>query len=106
MSLENKRVVLTGKMSRQRNIIVRDIGRAGGIVEDTVDYNVSYLVLGQMPGRQTVKYRRAQQLGTEIISESQLYDIIRDFRRQEVDVQEQAKITQDGGLDLTSFFEE
>ncbi|MGD1993296.1 MAG: NAD-dependent DNA ligase LigA, partial [Anaerolineae bacterium] len=66
--------VITGTLSRPRQEIAETIERHGGRVTGSVSGNTDYLVVGQNPGGS--KYRRAQQLGTPMIDEDQLKDMM------------------------------
>lgn len=67
--------VLTGTMSRPRSQIVADIIRAGHEVKDTITKGVDYLVQAD-PSSVGSKSQKALKLGTKIISESRLMEML------------------------------
>ncbi|MCL1920691.1 MAG: NAD-dependent DNA ligase LigA [Kiritimatiellaeota bacterium] len=62
--------VLTGTLSQPRSAFAERIEAAGGAVQDAVSKNTRYLVAGADAGG--TKLNKAQNLGTEIIGETQL----------------------------------
>jgi DNA ligase (NAD+) len=72
--LEGMTFVITGTLSRPRSEIAALIEQQGGRVTSSVSGNTDYLIAGASPGG--TKYRRAQDLGTTMIDEAQLDDLI------------------------------
>jgi DNA ligase (NAD+) len=66
--------VITGTLSRPRQEMAHMIERHGGKVTGNVSRNTDYLVVGESPGGS--KYRKAQQLETPVIDETQLLEMI------------------------------
>ncbi len=62
--------VITGTLSRPRNEVQQWIETQGGKVTGSVSAKTDYLVIGEEPGGS--KFRRAQQLGTPMVSEEEL----------------------------------
>lgn len=104
--VRNKKFVLTGTMTKQRSSVIRDISVAGGFVESTITYSIDYLVTPNYGYRRTTKIQKAEQYGIPIITESQLYERLRGATVQQARESAEQSITQSGGLDLSSFFEE
>ncbi|MEI6645840.1 MAG: NAD-dependent DNA ligase LigA [bacterium] len=67
--------VLTGSLSKPRGEIAEQIKAAGGIMQDTVSKNTRYLVAGADAGQS--KTTKAQTLGTEVINEERLLELLR-----------------------------
>ncbi len=67
--------VITGTLSRPREEIEALIARHGGKVTDSVSRKTSYLVVGEAPGG--TKFRKAQELGVEVIDEGRLMGMMR-----------------------------
>ncbi|MGD2177953.1 MAG: NAD-dependent DNA ligase LigA, partial [Anaerolineae bacterium] len=72
--LEGLTFVITGTLSRPRSEIATLIETHGGHVTGSVSGNTDYLVVGESPGG--TKYRRARELGTPMIDEAQLDELI------------------------------
>ena len=67
--------VITGTLpTMSRDAATRLIEQYGGKVTSSVSRNTDYLVVGDAPGGS--KYRKAQQLGTPMIDETQLWALI------------------------------
>ncbi len=73
--LAGKRVCVTGKLSRARSDIQRDIEAAGGRFVTTVGKTTDILVAGEDVGKS--KLDAARKLGTRIVSEADLEAILR-----------------------------
>jgi DNA ligase (NAD+) len=71
---ESKVIVITGKLSRGRKIIVKDAEAAGLIVSGSVNKKTDYLICNE-PSNSS-KYKKAIQLNIPIITEADLYNII------------------------------
>jgi DNA ligase (NAD+) len=67
--------VLTGTLSKPRGEIASEIKAAGGIVHDAVSKNTRYLVAGADAGQ--AKREKARALGTEVIDEDKLRELLR-----------------------------
>ena len=67
--------VLTGTLSRPRGEYAKLIEEAGGIVQSAVTSKTRYLIAGENTG--TTKTEKARKLGTEVINEQQLLDLLR-----------------------------
>jgi DNA ligase (NAD+) len=65
---------VSGVLTRKREDVHADIRAAGGEVHDTVKTTTSHLVAGDKIGKS--KIDRAKKLGTKIIDEKQLYEMI------------------------------
>jgi DNA ligase (NAD+) len=72
--LDGLTFVITGTLSRPRQEIAEMIERHGGRVTGSVSSNTSYLIVGQNPGGS--KYRKAQELGTPMLDEGQLVEMM------------------------------
>ncbi|MBW2276533.1 MAG: NAD-dependent DNA ligase LigA [Deltaproteobacteria bacterium] len=72
--LEGKSFCVTGKLSRPRGQIHESIRAVGGDVHKAVKQGTSYLVIGDNVGK--TKIDKAKQLGTEVISEEGLAELI------------------------------
>ena len=68
--------VLTGTLSRPREEYARRIAAAGGIVQSSVSSKTRYLVAGANVG--ATKTEKARALGTEVIGESRLLELLGD----------------------------
>jgi DNA ligase (NAD+) len=67
--------VITGQLpTMSRDEATKLIERHGGKATSSVSRNTDYLVVGQSPGG--TKYRKAQQLGTPMIAEAQLLEML------------------------------
>ena len=67
--------VLTGTLSRPRGEYAKLIEEAGGIVQSAVTSKTRYLIAGENTG--ATKTEKARKLGTEVINEQQLLDLLR-----------------------------
>ena len=67
--------VLTGTLSRPRSEYAKLIEEAGGIVQNAVTSKTRYLIAGENTG--ATKTEKARKLGTEVINEQQLLDLLR-----------------------------
>jgi DNA ligase (NAD+) len=65
---------VTGVLSRKREAVHEDIRRHGGTVHEKVKLGTSYLVVGEKVGQS--KLTSAKKLGTQVISEAQLDDLL------------------------------
>ena len=72
--LKGKTFVITGKLSRKRDDIIKDIENAGGKVASSVSGKTNYLVCNKP--EDTTKYHKAEQLSIPIITEDQLMDMM------------------------------
>jgi DNA ligase (NAD+) len=72
--LDGLTFVITGTLSRLRREIAGWIEGHGGRVTGSVSGNTDYLVVGENPGGS--KYRKAQEIGTPMIDESQLEEMM------------------------------
>ncbi|MDD2600955.1 MAG: NAD-dependent DNA ligase LigA [Kiritimatiellae bacterium] len=66
--------VLTGTLSLSRSEYTDQIKAAGGVVQDNVTKNTSYLVAGDNTG--ATKITKAQKLGTKVINEAELIALL------------------------------
>jgi DNA ligase (NAD+) len=73
--LAGKRVCVTGKLSRPRSEIQRDIEAAGGKFASSVGKNTDYLVAGDDVGK--AKLEAARKNGTRVLSEDELGRLLR-----------------------------
>jgi len=78
LALEGMTFAITGTLSVARDEMVATIERHGGRVTGSVSRRTDYLLVGSGPGGS--KYRRAQQLGTPVLSEDELRDMMRATR--------------------------
>ena len=78
MDLIRHSFVLTGKMGRLRKNIISDISQSNGIYHSAIRYDTTYLVTNSTT--LTVKRRKAESQGTEIITEEDLYNMIEGTR--------------------------
>ena len=72
--LKGKTFTITGKLSKKRDDIIKDIENAGGKVASSVSGKTNYLVCNKP--EDTTKYHKAEQLGIPIITEDQLMDMM------------------------------
>lgn len=72
--LEDLTFVITGTLSRPRRQIADLIEQHGGRVTSSVSGNTDYLVAGENPGG--TKYNTAQELGTPMLSEQELLELM------------------------------
>ena len=72
--LKGKTFVITGKLSRKRDDIIKDVENAGGKVVSSVSGKTNYLVCNKP--EDTTKYHKAEQLGIPIITENQLMNMM------------------------------
>jgi DNA ligase (NAD+) len=73
--LVGKSFCLTGAMSRGRKLIAADIEAAGGTVKSSVGRGLDYLVQAD-PTSESSKSKKARKLGTEVIGEEQLEEMM------------------------------
>ncbi|MEZ4846210.1 MAG: NAD-dependent DNA ligase LigA [Bdellovibrionota bacterium] len=73
-ALSGKTFCITGKLSKSRDEIKDDILNAGGNWSSSVTKQLDYLVTNEASG--SSKYEKAQKLGVQIITESELYDLL------------------------------
>jgi len=73
-SLRGMSFCVTGVLSRKREAVHEDIRAHGGSVHDKVKQGTTYLVAGQKVGQS--KLVAARKLGTQVISEAELDDLI------------------------------
>ena len=73
-SLDGLTFVITGALSRPRKEIAAMIEQHGGKVTGSVSGKTDYLVAGEPPSGS--KYRKAQQLGTPVIDETRLMEMM------------------------------
>jgi DNA ligase (NAD+) len=71
--LGGKSFCITGTLSRQRTEIQDDIRAAGGVVKSSVSSGLDYLVAGEKAGS---KLKKAADKGVQVISETELYNMI------------------------------
>lgn len=71
--LENKTFVITGTLTRPREYFKELILSAGGKVSDSVSVKTAYLLAGENAGS---KLKKAEKLGTKILSETEFYQLI------------------------------
>jgi len=65
---------VTGVLSRKREAVHEDIRRLGGTVHDKVKQGTTYLVAGEKVGQS--KLTSAKKLGTQVLSEAELDDLL------------------------------
>lgn len=78
--------VLTGTLSRPRGEYAELIRRAGGIVQSSVTSNTRYLIAGANTG--AAKTSKAEKLGTEVIGEERLKELLGMAQTEEKPVEE------------------
>ena len=66
--------VITGTLSRPRGEYARLIEQAGGVVQSSVTSKTRYLIAGANVGAS--KTNKARQLGTEVIDEARLLELL------------------------------
>jgi len=69
----DKRVVLTGTMSRPRGEIKEILENLGAKVSNSVSKKTDYVIVGEDPGS---KYEKAKTLGVKILSEEEMWKMI------------------------------
>src|SRR5690606_16478127 len=72
--LDGKSFCVTGALSRKRDAVHEDIRNHGGTVHEKVKQGTTYLVAGQKVGQ--AKLTAARKLGTLVISEAELDDLL------------------------------
>ncbi|MEO1958729.1 MAG: NAD-dependent DNA ligase LigA [Nautiliaceae bacterium] len=72
---KDKKMVLTGTMSRPRSEIKELLERLGAKVSSSVSKNTDFLIVGKEPGS---KYEKAKKLGVRIISEDEMWRMIKE----------------------------
>lgn len=75
--ITQKKICITGTLSRKRGDIERDIRDNGGIVVGSVSKNTDFLLTNEENGTSS-KFKKAKSLGIEIINEESLYKLIGD----------------------------
>jgi DNA ligase (NAD+) len=80
--------VLTGTLSRPRDEYAELIRLAGGNVQSSVTSKTRYLIAGANTGAS--KTSKAQKLGTEVIDEARLLELLGDAAKQNPDNRENA----------------
>jgi DNA ligase (NAD+) len=76
--LKGSSFCVTGVLSKKREDVHADIRAAGGAIHDSVKKNTTYLVAGDKTGKS--KLDQARKLGTKVVTEPQLYELIREPR--------------------------
>ena len=66
--------VLTGTLSRPRGEYAKLIEQAGGVVQSAVTSKTRYLIAGENTG--ATKTEKARKLGTEVIDENRLRELL------------------------------
>ena len=66
---------MTGTLSRPRGEYAKMIESAGGIVQSSVTSKTRYLIAGANVG--AAKTEKARKLGTEVIDENRLLELLR-----------------------------
>lgn len=74
-SLSGKSFCITGATSKPRKAVQKMIMDAGGIIKDSVGKGVTYLVTNETD-TMSKKMQNAKKYGTEVISESRLYEMM------------------------------
>lgn len=72
--LQGLTFVITGTLSRPREYFKELILNAGGKVSDSVSARTAYLLAGENAGS---KLKKAEKLGTKIVSEEEFYDLLK-----------------------------
>ncbi len=75
--ISQKKICITGTLSRKRGDIEKDIRDNGGIVVGSVSKNTDYLLTNDTAGTSS-KFKKATTLGISIISEESLYELMGD----------------------------
>lgn len=75
--ISQKKICITGSLSRKRSDIERDIRENGGIVVGSVSKNTDLLLTNEENGSSS-KFKKATALGINIINEESLYKLIGD----------------------------
>lgn len=71
LPLTDKKIVITGTLSRPRNEIVKIIEDNGGVVQSSVSKKTDLLICGENAGS---KLDKAKGLGIEVLSEAQFFE--------------------------------
>ncbi len=74
-SLDNKKIVITGSLSRKRSDIEKDIRSAGGIISGSVSKATDFLVTNDGESGSS-KAKKAKELKIKIITEEELYSLL------------------------------
>lgn len=72
-NIVNKNFVITGKLSKPRSEIEKDIEENGGVIQKSVNTKTDYLILNDSNSKSS-KSVKAKELGVSIISEEHLYE--------------------------------
>lgn len=72
--LTDKKVVITGVFILPRNDLISYLEKHNCLVMSTVSKNIDFVLVGQNPGS---KLQKAKQLGIKILSEEQIYQILK-----------------------------
>jgi len=75
MSIQDKTIVFTGKISKPRHEFQRLVEEHGGINGSDVTHSTDYLVVGEKPGS---KLFRAVSQGVPTISEEQFFELLKE----------------------------
>ena len=73
--ISNKKLCLTGTLSRSRSLIEKDIKDAGGIVVGSVSKNTDFLITNEENSTSS-KFTKAKKLDIPIMSEQELFEML------------------------------
>ena len=73
--ISNKKLCITGALSRKRSLIEEKIKESGGIVVNSVSKNTDILITNEQKSTST-KFTKAQNFNIPVINEKELFDIL------------------------------
>ena len=73
--ITQKKLCLTGALSRKRSLIEEEIKNSGGVIVSTVSKNTDYLITNEQNSTSS-KFTKAQKLNVPIISEKELFEML------------------------------
>jgi len=79
--IQGKTILVTGSLSKKRDLIAADINRAGAIFTNSMTTSVDYLVTNN--SKLTRKRTFAQRYNIPIITEWELYAMIDEYRNEQ-----------------------
>ena len=71
MSLEAKKIVFTGKLSKRRDAMAKEAREAGLIVRISLSDKIDWLICGEKSSLHTSTQEAAQSFGAEILDETE-----------------------------------
>lgn len=75
--LGGKSFVITGKTNIKREDLAKMIENAGGEFQSSISSKTQFLIIANLNERNSTKIQKAEKLGTKVISEDQLMDMMK-----------------------------